>query len=141
MATKNNHWSYYQPNNKDLKDRYGDCAVRALTKYFDITWLEAFDILVKYARQRQDMVNALDNVKMHMDDLHIPYISAYNPKAKNKTTVNDFAKEHKTGKYMLYVRVGYGTHLVTVVDGYFYDTWNCGNKIVYGYWAESKEEK
>ena len=43
---------------KDLKDKCGDCSIRALTKYFGITWLEAFDGLVKYARQTQQMINA-----------------------------------------------------------------------------------
>ena len=30
MASRN--YKYYQPNDKDLKDQYGDCVVRALTK-------------------------------------------------------------------------------------------------------------
>ena len=25
-------YKYYQPNKKDIKDNYGDCVVRALTK-------------------------------------------------------------------------------------------------------------
>lgn len=28
---------YYQPNDKDLKDKYGDCQVRALSKALDIS--------------------------------------------------------------------------------------------------------
>lgn len=132
---KSTRYKYYQPNDKDLKDKCGDCSIRALTKYFGITWLEAFDGLVKYARQTQQMVNALSNIKLYMEDLQIPYTSIYEPKAKNKTTVNDFAKAHKEGRYVLYIKAGYTTHLVTVLDGYFYDTWDCGNKIVYGYWA------
>lgn len=27
-------YKYYQPNSKDLKDKYGDCVIRALTKAF-----------------------------------------------------------------------------------------------------------
>lgn len=34
MASRN--YKYYQPNDKDLKDQYGDCVVRALTKM--VTW-------------------------------------------------------------------------------------------------------
>lgn len=30
MASRN--YKYYQPNEKDLKDNYGDCVIRALTK-------------------------------------------------------------------------------------------------------------
>ena len=33
-------YKYYQPNKKDLKDQYGDCVIRALTKVMDKEWLE-----------------------------------------------------------------------------------------------------
>ena len=134
---KSTRWKYYQPNKKDLKDKCGDCAVRALTKFLGVTWLEAFDGLVRHARQTQQMVNALPNIKLYMEELQVPYTSVYNPKAKHKETVNDFVKTHKSGEYVLYIRVGYNTHLVAVSDGYFYDTWDCGDRIVYGYWEKA----
>lgn len=37
---------YYQPNDKDIKDEFGDCQVRALSKALGLTWLEAFDITI-----------------------------------------------------------------------------------------------
>lgn len=127
-------YKYYQPNKKDLKDKQGDCAIRAMTKFFNISWLDAFDRLVIYARENQKMINSLTNIQMYMEDNNIPYISIYRPKAKKKMTVADFAKQYKNGSYMLYTRVGFGTHLVTVEDGQYFDTWDCGNKIVFGYW-------
>ena len=51
-------YKYYQPNKKDLKDKQGDCSIRALTKFMDISWTEAFDMLVKYARESQTMINS-----------------------------------------------------------------------------------
>lgn len=33
-------YRYYQPNKKDLKDSYGDCTIRALTKTTGKTWLQ-----------------------------------------------------------------------------------------------------
>lgn len=32
MASRN--YKYYQPNDKDLKDQYGDCVVRAIDKSY-----------------------------------------------------------------------------------------------------------
>jgi len=29
---KSKRWQYYQPNKKDLKDKYGDCVIRAFSK-------------------------------------------------------------------------------------------------------------
>lgn len=130
----NRHYKYYQPNKKDLKDRCGDCAIRALTKFLNISWVEAFDLLVVYARETQQTINSLPNIKLLMENKQIPYTSIYEPKAKRKKNVYDFAKEHKAGNYVLYVRVGYGTHLVCVQEGTYYDTWDCGDRIVYGYW-------
>lgn len=132
-------YQYYQPNKKDFKDRQGDCAIRAITKFFNISWLEAFDGLVQYARETQKMVNSKDNLELYMKDRGLAYTSIYNPKAKNKITVSEFAKKHKTGTFILYVRTGYNTHLVCCSDGQYFDTWDCGKRIVYGYYG--KEEK
>ena len=30
-------YKYYQPNKKDLKDKYGDCTIRALSKALNYT--------------------------------------------------------------------------------------------------------
>lgn len=137
MANKN--YKYYQPNKKDIKDRCGDCAIRALTKFFSTDWLQAFDELVVYARQTQQMINGLENIKLLMEEKQIPYTSVYKPKEKNKVTVAEFANKHKQGNYILYIRVRYTTHLVCVQDGIYYDTWDCGEKIVYGYWEKKGE--
>lgn len=134
----NKAYKYYQPNEKDLKDRQGDCAIRAMTKFFGISWREAFDRLVDYARESQTMINSLTNIRAYMEDHGIPYESIYEPKARKKTTVSMFVKDHKQGMYILYVRSGYQTHLVAVQNGQYFDTWNCGNKIVYGYWSKQE---
>lgn len=42
-------YKYYQPNEKDLKDSYGDCTIRALTKTTGKTWLQIFDELTDIA--------------------------------------------------------------------------------------------
>lgn len=64
MADKN--YRYYQPNKKDLKDKCGDCSIRAITKFFGMSWVEAFDSLVVYARETQQMLNSLPNIKLLM---------------------------------------------------------------------------
>ena len=46
MASRN--YKYYQPNEKDLKDEYGDCVVRALTKVTGKTCRQVFDELLPY---------------------------------------------------------------------------------------------
>ena len=55
METK--YYQYYQPNEKDVKDKYGDCVIRALTKALDMDWLDVFNELVPIAREMQAMPN------------------------------------------------------------------------------------
>ena len=43
------HYKYFQPNDKDKKDDYSDCAIRALCKVMNKTWLEVFDELLPIA--------------------------------------------------------------------------------------------
>ena len=45
-------------------------------------------------------------------------------------TIEDFCADHPMGLYVL----GTGTHVVTVVDGNYYDTWRSGDEIPQYYW-------
>lgn len=40
-------YRYFQPNEKDSKDEYGDCQIRAIAKAFGINWKSAFDVVVR----------------------------------------------------------------------------------------------
>lgn len=48
-------------------------------------------------------------------------------------TVSDFSDDHKQGTYVLALN----GHVVCVVDGDYYDTWNSGNEIVLYYWSRN----
>ena len=40
-------------------------------------------------------------------------------------TVRNFSKDHPQGRYIL----GTGSHVVAVIDGNYYDTWDSGDEI------------
>lgn len=44
--------------NNPVGAKVGDCAVRAVSKALDLSWDEAFDILVDTAKLRGDMPNS-----------------------------------------------------------------------------------
>ena len=49
-------------------------------------------------------------------------------------TVADFAKDHPVGTYIL----GTGEHVVAVVDGDWYDTWDSGDEVpIIYYWRNN----
>lgn len=132
MANKSTRWKYYQPNNKDLKDNYGDCVIRALTKATGKEWLEVFEELIPYAREVQAMPNCKPCYEKYLADNGFIWHGVKVAKGKRKPTPQTFYKTQPTGTHIL--RLAH--HLVTVVDGYFYDTWDSGDGSVYGYWSK-----
>lgn len=125
-------YKYYQPNKKDLKDQYGDCVIRALTKVLDKPWAEVFSDLVPIALEFQCMPNHKNSYETYLKANGFEYHGVSNKKGTKRPTVDSFAKDHKEGIY--FVRVA--NHVVAVVDGCYYDTWDSGEKSLYGYWVK-----
>lgn len=128
MASRN--YQYYQPNAKDLKDEYGDCVIRALTKVTGKAWGDVFDDLVPIARENQCMPNGKPCWEAYLKTNGFEYHGVTNAKGTKRPTVDRFAKDHPNGTYV--ARVAH--HLVAVVDGIYYDTWDSGHNSLYGYW-------
>lgn len=125
-------YKYYQPNKLDLKDQYGDCVIRALSKVLDKDWLATFDDIIPYARELQGMPNSKHVYTAYLQANGFEYHGISNKKGTKRPTVDSFAKDHKTGTY--FVRVA--NHVVAVVDGVYYDTWDSGDCSMYGYWEK-----
>ena len=126
---------YYQPNDKDIKDKTGDCQIRALCKTLDLTWVEAFDLTIPICRELQTYTFFdcnLEQTKKAMQRIGFEYTGISNKKGSKRPTVESFAKSHPQGKYILSL----ARHVVAVVDGKYYDTWDCGNKSLYGYYTK-----
>lgn len=128
-------FQYYQPNEKDLKDKYGDCTVRALSKALNCTWLEAFDLTIPICR-REQVTNLFDAPSViertFLAELGFDYHGISNKKGTRRPTVDEFAKTHPKGTYILNV----ANHEVACVNGKYYDTWDCGYKSLYGYYEK-----
>ena len=127
-------YKYYQPNKKDIKDRQGDCVVRALTKVMNKTWLEVFNELIPYAIEIQCMPNSKTCYESYLKDNGFEYHGISNKKGSKRPTVESFTKEHKAGTFFLNV----ANHVVSVVDGIYYDTWDSGQCCLYGYYEKEK---
>lgn len=124
---------YYQPNKKDLKDKVGDCQIRALAKVLSLSWVEAFDLTIPICRELQTYTIFdcdLAKTKEAMEKLGFKYTGISNRKGTKRPTIDSFAKDHPIGKYVVTV----AHHVVAVVDGKYYDTWDSGYKSMYGYY-------
>lgn len=132
---KSKRYVYYQPNSKDVKDEYGDCTIRALSKALGVTWLEAFDMTIPIMRDNQvsNIFAAPMDVKNRLlYQLGFNYTGISSKKGTTRPTVDEFAKTHPQGTYILRV----ANHVVACVDGKYYDTWDSGYKSLYGYYQK-----
>ena len=125
------YYKYYQPNEKDIKDNYGDCVVRALTKVMKKDWLEVFEELIPYARKLQCMPNGKPCYESYLRDNGYIYHGISNKRGCKRPTVKQFAKDNG-GTYVL--RVAH--HCVAVVNNCYFDTWDSGDCCLYGYWEK-----
>jgi len=130
-------YQYYQPNDKDLRDKVGDCQIRALSKALDLSWTETFDLISPLCREYQTLgLFDLDlgRTKEVMSKLGFEYHGISNKKGSTRPTVFEFAKNNQQGTYIVVV----AHHVVAVKDGMYFDTWDSGFKSLYGYY-EHKE--
>lgn len=135
MSKHSKRFKYFQPNKKDLKDKVGDCQIRALAKALDKTWVEVFDLVTPICREQQvmDIFSCdLGKTKEAIEKLGFTYHGISNKKGTKRPTVDLFAKDHPEGTYVVTV----AHHVVAVVDGTYYDTWDSGYKSMYGYYEK-----
>lgn len=124
-------YTYYQPN--PLGRSVGDCAVRALSKALGQTWEETYVGLSLEGFTRGDLLNA--------DSVWGPYLYRHGFRRHfipddglGAYTVADFVRDNPQGTFVLSMP---GRHVVTVVDGSVYDSWDSLNEVPQYYWERS----
>lgn len=132
-------WYRYNANSRDRNT--GDCVKRALTIAYRTDYNKVSSELNKIKRD-------LGYDKFNISPVFSRYLSArgdafrkygvVDPETGELNTVTKFCEEHPTGTWLLLVGK-YGnqheTHMVAVVDGDYYDSWDSGDYVVY-YCAE-----
>lgn len=113
---------YCNPNPKNKL--VGDCVIRAISILLDKPWLKTYDDIVDFGRSMYDMPSS--------NEVWTEYLYANNFTRKIIPdscpmcyTVRDFCEDHKRGEYLLAT----GTHVITVINGDYYDTWDSGNEV------------
>lgn len=106
-----------------------------MSKVFGLSWIETFDLTIPYCREYQtpNIFNVdLKTERDILDKLGLRTMGLVIKKGNKRPTVAGFATEHKKGAYILKV----ANHVVAVVDGIYYDTWDSGYKSLYGYYEK-----
>jgi hypothetical protein len=121
-------WVEYNPN--PCHKRVGDCTVRAISALLDQEWTQTFIELCIYAYMHCDMPSS--------NAVWGAYLKAKGCTrdiAPDDYTVADFAADHPNGKYLLALN----QHVVTVIDGNYYDAWDSGNEEIIYFWKRKED--
>lgn len=125
---------YYNlnPSNKTV----GDCVVRGIATVLKRRWEEIYDDLAILGREMRDMPssNAVWSEYLYQQGFTRRIIPDTCPACY---TVRRFCDDHKEGAYLLAT----GSHVIAVMDGNYYDTWDSGDEIPVYYFKRRKYQK
>lgn len=113
---------YYNPN--PLKLSVGDCTIRAISKVSNQTWEQTYLDLCNQGFFMYDMPSSnrvwSELLKTYgFKKIQIPDMcpACY--------TIKEFCRDNPIGEFIL----GTGAHVVAVINGNYYDSWDSGNEI------------
>ena len=116
-------------NNNPTDLVVGDCTVRAISLLMDKTWNEVYTGLCSTGFELKDMPTSNRVWGRYLN--HNGYRRYIIPDTcPDCFTVRDFCRDNPYGKFLLAT----GTHVVTVINGYYFDTWDCGDEIPTHFW-------
>ena len=113
---------YYNPNPLGLS--VGDCTIRALSCALNISWEQTYTSLAQLGFEMRDMPSSN---RVWAELLKINGFKKYQlpDTCPACYTIRDFCYDHPVGIYV----VGTGEHVVCVMNGNYYDSWDSGNEI------------
>lgn len=120
-------WIEY--NDNPVGRSVGDCAIRAVSVALDVDWETAYAMISLNGFLMGDMPSS-DSVWGTVLRERGFYRSAIPSDLPDDYTVEDFSRDNPHGTYVL----GTGNHVVTVVDGNIYDSWDSSNEIPIYVW-------
>lgn len=113
----------------------GDCTARSISLAFNIDYRKAKTILNESAK-----TNPMWNYNSHDNCIRvIKELGGGHITQSDRVSVGDFADNHPSGTYIIWCSkngvTNAGNHLVTIIDGKIYDSWDSRKYFVKGYWT------
>lgn len=120
---------YVRYNTNPINNLVGDCVVRAISILTDETWDDVYwGIAIQgFLMKNMPSSNSVWGEYLTRKGFRREVIPNTCPACYS---VREFCEEHPYGKYLLAT----GSHVIAVVDGDYYDTWDSGDEIPIYYW-------
>ena len=108
-----------------------DCTIRAIATAMGKSWRGIYSGVTEIGYEMYSMPsdNAIWGTFLRREGFRRYVIPNTCPDCY---TIRDFCAEHPYGTYLLAT----GTHLVCVIDGDYYDTWDSGSELPIYYWTK-----
>lgn len=120
---------YVEYNANPAKKCVGDCTIRAISKALGQSWENTYCGIALEGFILRDMPSA-----NHVWGAYLKrkgFTRCIIPEGvPDDYSVADFAREHPKGIYILAI----SGHVVTVIDGDYYDTWDSGDEVPIFFW-------
>lgn len=125
-------YQYFQPNPK--QQSVGDCVIRAICRATGDDWYSAYtDITVQgYALADMPSSNAVWGRYLRENGYKRYIVPNTCPDCY---TIREFVEDNPKGTFIICT----GSHVVTAIDGNYYDSWDCGNEIPVFYYTKEEE--
>lgn len=120
---------HYNPNPHG--EYVGDCVIRAITKALDKSWNEVYLSMALVGYSMGDMPSSNRVWGQFLKDMGYRRYIIPNT-CPDCYTIRAFCEDNPKGTYI----VGTGTHVVTVKDGNYYDSWDSGDETPIFYYME-----
>ena len=121
---------FYYNANPDGKSE-PDCTIRAISLLLDQTWEKTYDDICAVGKEMHSMPSA-NRVwgRYLMRKGWTPYFIPNS--CPWCYTVRDFCRDNPRGEFLLAL----DEHVVAVINGSYYDTWDSGGEIPFYFWKK-----
>ena len=125
-------WINYNAN--PAGRQVGDCTVRAVSKVLDEDWEQSYSGMALQGFMLCDMpsANHVWGAYLRSKGFERHIIPDTCPDCYS---VKDFCIDHPKGRFLLAL----SGHVVCIIDGNYFDTWDSGNEIPIYYWQRKDE--
>ena len=120
-------------NNNPVGANAGDCVIRAISLATGDSWEKIYTALCVEGLAYGDMPNANAGWDNYLRSIGFKRNVCPND-CPACYSIADFAAEHSSGVYI----AATGRHVVAVIDGSYYDTWDSGSEVPIYFFTKEK---
>lgn len=123
------NYIFFNPN--PSRKTVGDCVIRAISTAMNRSWEEVYLDVMRKGFELHDMPSSNNVWSAYLKSKGFRRY-AIPDTCPDCYTVQDFCIDHPYGTFILAT----GSHVVAVMNGNYYDTWDSGNEVPIFYWRK-----